>query len=135
MDLDTMSGVMPAPVPEQVVVYADQDVPAPVKQMDPEPKSYAEKQGQEIFQRYVEFMQKEMFRKRRGASNKPFAKPQDFRGIEVSEQLRESKLLHQFERRKDYFHDLAFTRAINQSDSGFTVGSGRNDQRAPTLDA
>lgn len=135
MDLDSMSRATPAPVPEQLIVYADQDVPAPVESMYDEPKNYAEKQGQQIFQQYVEFMQREMFRKRRGSSQKPFAKEKDFRGLEVSEQLRESKLFHQFERRKDYFHDLAFTRAINQSDSGSTVGSGRNDQRAPIVNS
>lgn len=130
------------PMEPQTGMYEDflppmvESAPPPVMPMLQEaPKSKAEADGEAIFKQYVEFMQKEMFRKKRGASSKPFAKQQDFRGIEISDQLRDSTLFHQFERRKDYFHDLAFTRAINQSDSGFTVGSGRNDQRAPVLDA
>ena len=87
------------------------------------PISDPRQMGQEYFDQYVRQMQEKMFKKG-GGSNKAFAKPQDFRGLEVSRQARDSLLYHQFQRKNDYFHDLAFTRAINLGNNGTTVGSG-----------
>lgn len=142
MDIDTQSYANEqqeqplgfAPIPDQRIVY--QENPMEWRPPAPDIAEYTpEQQGEKIFEQYVKMMQQEMFKKHRGASSKPFAKPGDFRDVELSGKLRAEKLFHQFQRRKDYFHDLAFTRAIVQSNSGFTVGSGSSDKRSPSLNA
>lgn len=121
--MDAQDVEMTSPVSSTVPMEIDRPVDMRTDYQNTLPITDPRAMGQEYFDQYVRQMQEKMFKKG-GGSNRPFAKPQDFRGLEVSTAARDNVLYHQFQRKNDYFHDLAFTRAINLGNNGFTVGSG-----------
>lgn len=85
---------------------------------------YSKMSGSEAYQLFTDYLRKQLFGQT-PYSMARFAKPENYRQNTIDRsQLRTDLLAHQFQRRRDQYYDQAFTRAINYSNSGRSVGSG-----------